>query len=155
MVLSWGNWSACDLFSLIEHDWVKSISKLVLQPPSFINFLLCMPHVLDKKNTVNGDSVLWNSRVLTWELGALKSVVSAEDWFYDLGAIWFKLKVKKIISAMGWELIQERRKMLQVTKCFLLCLSQIRKMVIIISAQTSSLVLLSSKLSFSLWILVY
>lgn len=75
-VLSCGNWSVCDLFSLIEHECVRSISKQVSQPTSFIACFWQM--CLDKENTVNGmaGSGTQNTDV---ELEVLTSVIWAKD----------------------------------------------------------------------------
>lgn len=148
-------WSACDLFSLMEHEWVRSISKQVSEPVSFINFPGYICHIsLTRtllKETVccgiqSSDRGTKNSHILCFFF-----FFFVKDWLNDLGTSWFKHKVK-ITSAMSWELIPQRCYM--TTKCLLLCLPQIRKMVTI-AAHTSRLFLLSSKPNFCLWIIVF
>lgn len=148
-ILEWSSlqvtvWSVCDVFSLMEHEWVRSIFKRVLQPTSFINFLWCICRVPLTRRTLMMETVCSGTQSTDVEIES-----SHVYCFCQTLTLW---TWSKLIHTQGegnpicHGLRTQPRKMLHV---YYYCLPRVRKMVII-AAQTSRLFPLSSKPSFPL-----
>lgn len=106
------------IVSLIEHECVRSVSKQVSQPSSFIACSWWMCRVPLIRRTPLMEIAGSGAQNTDMELKVLNSVVWAKDWLCDHGASWLTHKVKW--SYLQWvESSSEKDATWLLTKCLL------------------------------------